>query len=158
MKQCPCGKYYLGWGTVCPFCGYKLSRQEWKDHVAQLKAEKARPKTQDELERTREVGRRQQEVANEYYRKRKIAERAELISVEYEQSVMEAIGRASVGDWLFGDIGAYAGAATTPTRAKSATFLVTYADGRTGKETVKVGSKRYNELYMVIYRELMELI
>ena len=71
---------------------------------------------------------------------------AVLISVEYRQSTMEALGRAAIGDWLYGDIGAIVGATTTPEKAKKATFRVRYASGRTGTETVAVGSKRFNQL------------
>ena len=71
---------------------------------------------------------------------------AVLISIEYRQSTMEALGRAAIGDWLYGDIGAIVGAATTPEKAKKATFRVKYASGRTGTETVAVGSSRFNQL------------
>ena len=76
---------------------------------------------------------------------------AELISVEYRQSLIEGLGRAAVGDWLFGDIGAFVGAASTPCEPKRATFSVKYAAGHVGTETVDIGSRRFNELSALLH-------
>lgn len=81
---------------------------------------------------------------------------AELISVEYRQSTLEGVGRAIFGDWLFGNVGAFVGAATTPERAKKATFRVTYATDRIGTETVAVGSSRFKELKSLLRDEEIE--
>ena len=40
MKRCPCGKYWLGRDTVCPHCGYTMTKSEWKAHVKEQKAER----------------------------------------------------------------------------------------------------------------------
>ena len=82
---------------------------------------------------------------------------AVLISVEYRQSILEGIGRAMVGDMLFGDVGAVIGAASTPSEAKRATFSVKYATGRTGTETVDVGSRRFSELAELLHDVELEL-
>ena len=88
-------------------------------------------------------------------RKRKEDDRrpvsAVLISVEYKQSALEGIGRAAVGDWLFGDAGAFVGAASTPSKATKATFSVKYASGRTGVETVSIKGARFKELSALLH-------
>ena len=107
-----------------------------------------------ELERTRERMKRAREAKpkqeNPALSANVRAVAAELISVEYRQGTMETLGNALLGNMLLGEAGAFAGAATTPERASRATFWVTYASGRTGKETVKVGSERYRDLSFLV--------
>ena len=124
MNCAKCGSYYPHWEKSCPYCNHVMSKAERAEHDI------AEEKTWDGA--------------------RAVA--AELFSVEEKKSFSEALGRGLWGEWLFGTAGALAGVATTPTRAKRATFRVTYANGRTGWETVKVGSERYKELNLIIYR------
>ena len=70
---------------------------------------------------------------------------AVLLSTESRVKTGRALGRAMVGNWLFGTAGAFVGAATAPER-HFATFRVTYANGRAKKETVEIGSNRFYEL------------
>lgn len=70
------------------------------------------------------------------------------------KSAVSAAGRAIVGGVIAGPAGAVLGAATTSGKTsvteQRATFFVKYASGRTGTETVKVGSDRFNELAAVM--------
>lgn len=65
-------------------------------------------------------------------------------------SATSSIVRGAVGGALFGPVGMVAGAVTpkktTVTKDMTVTFSVLYESGRRDVETVKVGSKRYNEL------------
>lgn len=65
-------------------------------------------------------------------------------------SVTSSIVRGAVGGVVFGPVGMVAGAVTpkkkTVTTGATVTFSILYASGKRGVETVKVGSKRYNEL------------
>lgn len=65
-------------------------------------------------------------------------------------SVTSSIVRGAVGGAVFGPAGAIAGAVTpkktTVTKGTTVTFAILYASGKRSVETVKVGSKRYNEL------------
>lgn len=67
-----------------------------------------------------------------------------------KSSVTSSIVRGAVGGTLFGPIGAVAGAVTPKkkivTKGGKVTFSILYASGNRSVETVKVGSKRYNEL------------
>lgn len=75
---------------------------------------------------------------------------AVLISTESRKS--GAFGRALVGDALFGPMGAIVGAASAKSKATKATFSVKYASGRTGVETVAIGSQRFNELSALLHK------
>lgn len=70
------------------------------------------------------------------------------------KSAVSAAGRAIVGGVIAGPAGAVLGAATTSGKTsvteQRATFFVKYESGRTGTETVKVGSDRFNELATVM--------
>ena len=97
--------------------------------------------------RAQDAARKQmQEQAVEQRERSKRPIRAVLLSTESRVKTGSALGRAMIGDWLFGPAGAFIGAATAPER-HFATFRVTYADGRSKKETVEVGSNRFCELY-----------
>ncbi len=65
-------------------------------------------------------------------------------------SVTSSVVRGAVGGALFGGVGMVAGAVTpkktTVTKDTTVTFAILYASGKRSVETVKVGSKRYNEL------------
>lgn len=65
-------------------------------------------------------------------------------------SVTSAVARGVVGGLIFGPIGAVAGAVTPKKKTietdDKVTFAVLYASGKRDVETVKFGSKRYNEL------------
>lgn len=65
-------------------------------------------------------------------------------------SVTSSIMRGAIGGMVFGPVGAVAGAVTPKkkitTKTKDVTFSVRYASGRCELETVKFGSRRYNEL------------
>lgn len=67
-----------------------------------------------------------------------------------KSSATSAIARGVVGGALFGPVGAIAGAVTPKktltTETKDVTFSVRYASSRCELETVKFGSRRYNEL------------
>lgn len=71
------------------------------------------------------------------------------------KSALNATGRAVVGSMLAGPAGAIIGAATTKSKTKSteqsATFSVKYESGRTGTETVRIGSQRFNELASLLH-------
>lgn len=71
---------------------------------------------------------------------------ATVLSVNGKPNVAKALGRAAVGELLFGGAGAFIGAATTETKQK-VTFSVKYESGRIGRETVKVGSERFALLW-----------
>lgn len=65
-------------------------------------------------------------------------------------SVTSSIVRGAVGGVVFGPVGMVAGAVTpkkkTVTTGATVTFAILYESGKRSVETVKVGSKRYNEL------------
>ena len=65
-------------------------------------------------------------------------------------SVTSSIVRGAVGGAIFGPVGLVAGAVTpkkkTITTGATVTFAILYESGKRSVETVKVGSKRYNEL------------
>ena len=65
-------------------------------------------------------------------------------------SVTSSVVRGAVGGAIFGPVGLVAGAVTpkktTITKDMTVTFAILYESGRRNVETVKVGSKRYNEL------------
>lgn len=69
---------------------------------------------------------------------------AALVSIASRKKVGSLAGRMLVGS-LFGEIGAVAGGMSAKSR-ETATFYVTYKDGRTKTETVNVGSARFREL------------
>ena len=67
---------------------------------------------------------------------------AELIRVDSYRS----LAQGAIGCVLAGIVGAVIGLR----EQRKATFIVTYQNGRTGKETVKVGSLRCNELMSLV--------
>ena len=75
---------------------------------------------------------------------------AKLVSVRDTtgKNVMGAAARGLLGGMLFGTFGAAVGitSARREVVAQTATFAVKYKGGRRGTETVKVGSKRFEEL------------
>lgn len=81
---------------------------------------------------------------------------AVLISTQDETKTKKSAGRAIVGGALFGPAGAVVGAATAKEKTKvvgqKAVFSVKYASGRTGTETVEVGSERFEALAKLLVR------
>ena len=75
---------------------------------------------------------------------------AVLISTNSKRKTGSAVGRAVIGDMLFGIVGAFIGAVTASSK-ETATFSVKYATGRTGVETVNVNSVRFRELCAVLH-------
>lgn len=68
--------------------------------------------------------------------------------VRTETSTSSAVGRAIVGDFVVGSVGAMVGASTAKEKDKSeSTFIVFYRDGSSIVKTVRDGSEYY-ELYM----------
>lgn len=67
-----------------------------------------------------------------------------------KSSVTSSFVRGAVGGAVFGPVGMIAGAVTPKkkivTKGGTVTFSILYAAGNRSVETVKVGSKRYNEL------------
>ena len=151
---CKCGAFYLSEGMRCPVCGYELTaRDRYNYEKAQKEYRKSSRSKGWERCNFYESKEIEKGAMAEYKRARRMEKEAdqwpvsvELISVEYRQSILEGIGRAAIGDWLFGDIGAFVGAASTPHKAKKATFRVKYASGRIGREKVEIGTRRFREL------------
>ena len=173
MKQCPCGKYYLERDTVCPFCGYKLSKAEWKEHLKELKVqrkEEKRQKVREDNAAFMARAKEKQEQGKLDFEKKKAemnavfaadkkrkaddkrAVSAVLIGTAGGKSAVGTAGRAVVGGALLGPIGAIAGAASGKSKTTRATFSVKYASGRTGTETVDIGTKRFNELSALLHK------
>lgn len=129
-----CGCIFPDDMDVCPTC-QKKNRGAKKREVSELKLRERRFKEMD---------------------KRPIE--ATLITTsdrtKTTKSAVSAAGRAIVGGIIAGPAGAVLGAATTSGKTsvteQRATFFVKYASGRTGTETVKVGSDRFNELATVM--------
>lgn len=112
----------------------KRNRAEYKAGAADRKRERA-----EAAERKQEQERRDRTPVS-----------VVLISTvdEYGKSVTGTAARAALGYALFGAFGAAVGMTTAKTKVKGqkATFSVKYESGRTGTETVEVGSKRFKEL------------
>lgn len=132
-----------------------------KDPVEKAKREEKRQKAL-EAQEERKVQRERDKVEREYRERAKAADKrpveATLITTsdrtKTTKSAVSAAGRAIVGGVIAGPAGAVLGAATTSGKTsvteQRATFFVKYASGRTGTETVKVGSDRFNELAAVM--------
>lgn len=71
-----------------------------------------------------------------------------------KSSFLRTFARAEIGASLWGDAGAFVGAATTPKKMKpketKISFLITYIDGHTKVESVKMNSRRYKQLMRYI--------
>ena len=164
MECIKCGKYYPDEKKACPDCGYVMSKAERKEYIKDLRLrvkererldrdKRKQPKTPKEIESER----RYRELCKGYAKERK-AEKAEgkrpvsavLISTEMKKS--GTFGRALVGGALFGIAGSIAGAASGTSKATKATFSVKYASGRTGTETVDIGSRRFKELSALLHK------
>ena len=134
----------------CPNCGADVTNMKFSMRSnlrgAKLAAQEEVKKHNEKYESERKY----QELCKKYAQERKEADKtivsAVLISAQNKKSGASALGRAVVGGALLGPVGAIAGASTGKSYAKSATFSVKYASGRTSTETVSVDSKRFKEL------------
>lgn len=137
----------------------KADRAEWEADIAKRVAEREKESGWQEW---RDHDRAEQYI---HQRERKAVlekeafERAEairpvsavLISTNSKRSGVDAAGRAIVGGALLGPLGAVAGAVTGTSKTTAVTFSVKYANGDTGVETVKINSKRFQELNAVLH-------
>lgn len=106
------------------------------------------------------VARRQERKAKSEERWQKYADditpvSAVLICVQDTtgKSVAGTAARMAIGGALFGVFGAAVGMTTAKTKVKGqkAVFSIKYKSGRTGMETVKVGSSRFQQLVAVMH-------
>ena len=154
---CKCGKFYLSEGMSCPVCGHALTVTEAADA---LEAQEAYQRGAKERQRKgmsewpkdkavkEELRRREQERKDAD--KRPVS--AVLIGTADHRSALGTVTRAMVGGAFFGIAGALGGAASGTSQVTHATFSVMYASGRTGTETVKVGSQRFRELSALLHK------
>ena len=137
-----CGSYYPNDEKSCPYCGYVMSKAEKKVDARKTRAA-AREVPKDEQKRA--------EVAiKAFWDEPKTPMETKLLYTtdERAKSTLGTAARALIGAAVAGTFGAAVGIASGREKSvsKSATFAVTYMNGRKGKETVDVRSKRFDEL------------
>lgn len=132
-----------------------IRKKEKKAEYAQLPAEE-KEKIDAERERAEAKRQEQEERLNELKAVREADKTIVSTAIvnttskgTQKASVTSSVVRASVGGlfspgWAL--VGALTPKKTTVTKDMTVTFSILYASGKRGVETVKVGSKRYNEL------------
>lgn len=145
---CPnCNSYFPDMENSCPYCGRPTSKEEKKySRMAaktiweqEQKRRDSDPFLRAKIERQRAADQR--------------AVSAVIVSVteDHSKSVLGLASRGFIGGLIAGPFGTAVGLLSTKDRVKlkTVTFAVEYASGRKGTETVKAGSKRYDELMML---------
>lgn len=155
---CKCGGFYLTEGMACPVCGHELTPMDCLKHMA-AQTEHRKTARKKSWERCCFYESKEAEAAAmSEYRQKKREEKFEdqwpvsavLISTEYGQNALKVATRGLIGSAIAGFAGAFTGVSSVPSKPKKATFSVKYASGRTGTETVDVGSMRYRQLVSVL--------
>lgn len=140
-----------------------------KEERAAKQAEKKARKAEARRVKEKERAERQADLAEAKLRRMKATSEAErlmaadkrpvaavLVATQdrYGKSVTGTAARTLLGGALFGTFGAAVGMATAQSKmtGQKATFSVKYASGRTGTETVDVGSKRFEELAKLLVK------
>lgn len=138
--DCPkCANYYPDSEKCCPYCGCEVSKKK-----------KRQNRDRQRSERIGFAREREKSLAADD----RVPVAAVIVSTKTEtgKSALGTAARGVVGYALFGVFGAAVGVASgkTKIRSQKVTFSVRYASGRTGIETVEVGSKRFEELAKLI--------
>ena len=142
MNCSKCGEYYPDYELSCPYCGYIMSNAEKKADARKTRAA-AREVPKDEQKRA-------EAAMKAFWDEPKTPMETKLLYTtdERAKSVINTGLRGLIGAAVAGQFGAVVGIASGREKSvsKSATFAVTYMNGRKGTETVDVRSKRFEEL------------
>ena len=130
----------------------------WGVSMSKKEKRKAYEALSDE-ERAKEDAEREQKVVAAQERLERLKAANTIVSTaivggttigKQKASITSSVVRGAVGGAVFGPVGMIAGAVTpkkkTVIKDAKVTFAILYASGDRTVETVKVGSKRYNEL------------
>lgn len=119
------------------------AKRELKEQKLQAKAEQRR------IEEERKLKERQQKLRDNW------PVSAVIVTTQDKTKNKSGLGRAVVGGMIAGPVGAVVGASVgkkTVVTGQTVTFSVKYQSGRTGIETVEVGSERFNFLSSLLLK------